>query len=94
MPAHEQGFDFFPILACLQFGIAPSVLDIRGGIQVSVCLKVTDLAAKRLLIRSIRFIDKMAHAAFLRGVGALHPGCRYASFGGIPSYLFGDMRKV
>jgi hypothetical protein len=65
MSLQEQGFDGLPVLACLQFGVSPSVLDIGSGIHVSVCSVATGPAAKRLLIGSIGSVCIMAHAALL-----------------------------
>ena len=69
MPLHEQGLDRFPVLARLQLCIAPPVLHIHSGIEISMRLVATDLTTKRLLIGPVGFIDRMAHAALLGGIG-------------------------
>src|SRR6266568_8494462 len=55
---------------------------------------MADLATKRLLIWSVFFICIMAHAAFLRGIGAVDPACLPASFGGVPGDLLGDVCQI
>jgi hypothetical protein len=78
----------FPVLAGAQFTISPSVLDIDRRIEIGVRAVTTDHAAKRLLVGPVGFVRVVAHAAFLRGIGALDSDCGDASFGGIP----GDLR--
>ena len=54
----------------------------------------TDHTAKRLLVRSIRSVYIITHAAFLRGISALDSGCLYSSFGGSPGNLLGYVRQM
>ena len=57
-------------------------------------LEATDHATKGLLIEAIGPIGIMAPLAFLRGIGAHDSGCLYASFGGVPFDLLGDVGEV
>src|SRR5713226_1768009 len=77
MPLHEQGFDCFPALAGAQFIISPSMLDVDGGIEISMRTVATDHAAKRLLVGPVGSICIITYAALLRGVGALDPDGGY-----------------
>src|SRR5437868_12069081 len=70
------------------------MLDIDGCIQISMCLIVADLTAKRLLIRSVGSIYIMTDAAFLGGVGALDSRCSYPPLGRIPGDLFWDVCEI
>ncbi len=92
MPFQEKPLDFLPVVAGPQFRIIQAALNIERGVAISVRLIVTDPTAKRLLVGPIGSIWIMAHAALLRGIGALDPDRGYASFGGIPGDLFGDVR--
>jgi len=94
MPAQEQGFDCFSILAGTQFGISCSTRKIQSSVVVRMCLKTADLTAKRLLIGSVGTIYIMAHTAFLGGIGTLDPDRLSPTFGGIPGNLLGDMCQV
>ena len=70
------------------------MLDVEGGVEISMCAEATDQTAKRMLVGPNGSVYIVAHAAFLGGVGALDSGCSYAPFGGIPGKLLGDMREV
>jgi len=69
------------------------VLDVDGRIQVRVRAVTTDRAAKRLLVGPFGSVYIMAHAALLRGVGALDSDGGDAPLGDIPGDLIGDMRE-
>ena len=82
MPAHQQGFDHFPILTGAQFIISPAVLDVDGRIEIGVCAVATDPTAKRLLVGPVGSVYIMAHAALLGRIGALDSDGGDASPGG------------
>src|SRR5215469_5237024 len=89
MPAHQQGFDGFPILAGAQFLISQAAPDVEGCVEIGVHAVTANLAAKRLLVGPVRTVHVMAHAVLLRGVGALDSDSGHAPLGGIPGDLFG-----
>ena len=69
------------------------MLDVDGRIEISMRLVAADLTAKRLLVGSVGSVYIMAHAALLRGVGALDSDGGDAPLGDIPGDLIGDMRE-
>src|SRR5215469_3084877 len=75
MPLHEQGFDCLPILAGAQFSVSPAMLDVDRCVEIGVRAVATDSTAKRLLIRSVRTVDRMTDTALLRGIGASDLDC-------------------
>jgi hypothetical protein len=94
MSLKKQRFDFLPVLAGAQFGISHAPGKVRGRIEIGVHAVVAHDAAKRLLVGPVRAICIVAHAALLRGVGAVYSRCTYPSFGGIPGKLLGDVRQI
>jgi len=94
MPAQQQGFDGFPVLAGAQLLVCQAVLDVDGGVEISVRAVATDPTAKRLLVGPVGPVHVVAHAALLRGIGALDPDGSNSSFGGVPGDLPGDVPQV
>lgn len=94
MALQKQGFHLFAILANLQFPISQAVLDIGGGVEISMRPLPTDPTAKRLLIGPVRSIRIVAHTAFLGGIGTLDPFGPHAAFGGSPGDLLRDMGQI
>jgi hypothetical protein len=94
MPAQQQGFDGFPVLAGAQLLVCQAVLNVDGGVEISVRAVAADPTAKRLLVGPVGPVHVVAHAALLRGIGALDPDGSNSSFGGIPGDLPGDVPQV
>ncbi len=91
MSLQQYSFNCFPVLAGAQFIISPAMLDVERCVEISVRAVTTDHTAKRLLVGPVGFVWIVAHTALLRGIGALDSDCGYASFGGIPGELLGDV---
>ncbi len=53
MPAQQQGFDGFPVLAGAQLLVSQAALDVDGGVEISVCAVAADPTAKRLLVGTV-----------------------------------------
>ncbi len=81
MPAHQQGFDCFPVFTGAQLIVSPAMLDVESRIEIGMRVETARGTAKRLLVRSVGSIWIMAHAALLGGVGTLDTSCGYTSFG-------------
>ena len=65
-----------------------------AALQIGMRAVPTDHTAKRLLVGPVGSVYIMAHTALLGGIGAPDSDGGYASFGGIPGYLLGDVRQV
>ena len=50
MPAQQQGFDGFPVLAGAQLLVSQAALDVDGGVEIGMRAVATDHTAKRLLV--------------------------------------------
>src|SRR5258708_10980129 len=94
MSLHEQGFDGFPVLAGTQFIVSPAMLDVDRCVEIGMRAMTANLTAKRLLVGPVGFVWVVAHTALLGGISALDSDCGYASFGGIPGELLGDVCQV
>ena len=50
MPAHQQGFDRFAVLAGAQCHVPQTVRDVEGGVEIGLRTVAADPTAKRLLV--------------------------------------------
>ncbi len=94
MTSQQKCFDLLFLLAGRQFCISKATRQIDRGIVISVIAVAADTAAERLLIGSIRAVEKWQREHSCEEYAALTGCARHSAFGSRPSQLLRDMREM